>query len=193
MACISRLHKSVIRFGASGYIVTRPQLYNLLLRQIPRGRIYFGKKVLSMENGGNGVLIRCSDGYEADGDILVGADGAYSAVRQSLYEKLKKVNRLPPSDALPLPFSTVCLVAQTVPISPEEFPDLALGECQFRKYVNTKTMYSVRRIMKTVVVVYRSDCLRTYLLTHSSVASPHLVEYSYNCPEYHLLEFNSLP
>ncbi|KAH7056127.1 hypothetical protein BKA57DRAFT_531832 [Linnemannia elongata] len=129
-------------FGAGGYIVTRPQIYDLLLRQIPKGRIHLGKKVLSTENGGNGVLIRCSDGYEADGDILVGADGAYSAVRQSLYEKLKKVNRLPPSDALPLPYSTVCLVAQTVPISSEEFPDLALDESQFRQYINTKTMYS---------------------------------------------------
>ncbi|KAF9154192.1 hypothetical protein BG015_001649 [Linnemannia schmuckeri] len=129
-------------FGEGGYIVTRPQMYKLLVRQIPKGHIHMGKKVLSIENGGNGVLIRCSDGYEADGDILVGADGAYSAVRQGLYEKLKKANKLPPSDALPLPFKTVLLAAQTVPLTPDEFPDLALDECQFRKYIDTRQMYS---------------------------------------------------
>lgn len=126
-----------------------------------------GKKVLSTENGGNGVLIRCSDGYEADGDILVGADGAYSAVRQSLYEKLKKVNRLSPSDALPLPYSTVCLVAQTVPISSEEFPDLALDESQFRQYINTKTMYSVRRAMKAPCYCCAPPWLSSYVSNHS--------------------------
>ncbi|KAG0273713.1 hypothetical protein BGZ95_010487 [Linnemannia exigua] len=93
-------------FGAKGYIVTRPQLYDLLLRQIPKERIHLGKKVLTMDQGGNGVLIRFSDASEAEGDILVGADGAYSAVRQGLYAKLKKTNKLPLSDDLPLPFST---------------------------------------------------------------------------------------
>ncbi|KAG0287066.1 hypothetical protein BGZ97_007204, partial [Linnemannia gamsii] len=129
-------------FGAKGYIVPRPLIYDLLLRQIPKGRIHFGKKVLSIEQGGNGVLIRCSDGYEADGDILVGADGAYSAVRQGLYERLKRTARLPPTDALPLPFSTVCLVGQTRPLTAEEFPDIAKEKCQFRRTIGKKKMYS---------------------------------------------------
>ncbi|KAK5796888.1 hypothetical protein F5H01DRAFT_401385 [Linnemannia elongata] len=72
------------QYGANGYIVSRPQIYDLLLRQIPKERVHLGKKVLSMDQGGNGVLIRFSDKSEAEGDILVGADGAYSAVRQGL-------------------------------------------------------------------------------------------------------------
>ncbi|KAG0312636.1 hypothetical protein BGZ97_010996, partial [Linnemannia gamsii] len=130
------------QFGANGYIVPRPQLYDLLRRQIPKERIHLGKKVLTTDQGGNGVLVRFSDGTEAEGDILVGADGAYSAVRQGLYAKLKKAKKLPASDALPLPFSTVCLVAQTRPLSVEEFPDLALEECQFRNTIGTDKMYA---------------------------------------------------
>ncbi|KAK5796906.1 hypothetical protein F5H01DRAFT_418834 [Linnemannia elongata] len=129
-------------YGANGYIVSRPQIYDLLLRQIPKERVHLGKKVLSMDQGGNGVLIRFSDKSEAEGDILVGADGAYSAVRQGLYEKLKKTNKLPASDALPLPFSTVRLVGQTRPLSPEEFPDLAIKNSQFRNFIATDKMYT---------------------------------------------------
>lgn len=96
-----------------------------------------------MDQDSNGVLIRFSDRSEAEGDILVGADGAYSVVRQGLYEKLKKTNELPALDALPLPFSTVCLVGQTRPMSAEEFPDLAMDKSQFRNFIATDKIYSV--------------------------------------------------
>ncbi|KAF9537001.1 hypothetical protein EC957_009053 [Mortierella hygrophila] len=129
-------------YGANGYIVPRPQIYDLILRQIPEERVHLGKKVLSMEQGGNGVLIRFSDSSEAEGDILVGADGAYSAVRQGMYEKLKKTNKLPASDALPLPFSTVRLVGQTHPLSAEEFPDLTIDKSQYRNFIATDKMYT---------------------------------------------------
>ncbi|KAG0053744.1 hypothetical protein BGZ90_006149, partial [Linnemannia elongata] len=129
-------------FGASGYIVARPQLYDLLLRQIPSERVHMNKKVLTMEQGGNGVLLRFSDGTEAEGDILVGADGAYSAVRQNLYAKLKKENKLPATDSLPLPFSTVCIVGQTRPLTPEQFPDLGREEAVFSRVMGADKMYS---------------------------------------------------
>ncbi|KAG0204211.1 hypothetical protein BGX33_008653 [Mortierella sp. NVP41] len=129
-------------FGAGGYIIARPKLYQIFLDQIPKDRIHFGMKALSMENGGNGVLVRFSNGTEAEGDILVGADGAYSAVRQGLYAKMLKANRLPASDALPLPFNTVCLVGQTKPLDASQFPEIALPECQFRKTLGDNRPYS---------------------------------------------------
>lgn len=132
-------------FGAEGYIVARPKFYDILRRQVPQERLHMGKKVLSMDQGGNGVLLRFSDGTEAEGDILVGADGAYSAVRQGLYEKLKKEKRLPPGDGTPLPFSTVCLVGQTRPLTAEEFPDIELPDCQFRTTVGTNRPFAVSR------------------------------------------------
>ncbi|KAF9086013.1 hypothetical protein BGX23_009216 [Mortierella sp. AD031] len=59
-----------------------------------------------------------------EGDILVGADGAYSNVRQGLYERLKKEGRLPLTDQEELSFHCTCLVGQTVPLGLEKFPQL---------------------------------------------------------------------
>ncbi|KAK3816974.1 MAG: hypothetical protein JOS17DRAFT_758750 [Linnemannia elongata] len=129
-------------FGADGFIVGRPILYDLMLRQVPTDRIHMNKKVLSTKQGGNGVILRCSDGTEYEGDILVGADGAYSAVRQNLYAELKKAERLPADDALPLPFSTVCLVGQTRSLTAEEFPDIAKESCQFINTLGGDRPYS---------------------------------------------------
>ncbi|KAG0283818.1 hypothetical protein BGZ96_011811 [Linnemannia gamsii] len=130
------------RYGSTIRIIPRPTLYDLLLRQVPKDRIHFGKKILSTQQGGNGVLVRCSDGTEYDGDILVGADGAYSAVRQNLYTQLKKDKKLPPADSEPLPFSTVCLVGQTRPLTIEEFPHLAREKSQFVRVLGTDKPYA---------------------------------------------------
>ncbi|KAG0017278.1 hypothetical protein BGZ81_010807, partial [Podila clonocystis] len=112
--------------GAGDYIVSRPDLYNVLLNQIPKERIHLGKKVLSSLQNENGVMIRCADDstHHIHGDILVGADGAYSAVRQLLYKDLLEKKLLPAGDNVPLPYSCVCLVGQTKVLDPEEFPDL---------------------------------------------------------------------
>jgi 2-polyprenyl-6-methoxyphenol hydroxylase-like FAD-dependent oxidoreductase len=123
-----------------------------------------------MDQGGNGVLIRFSDGTEAEGDILVGADGAYSAVRQGLYAKLKKTKKLPMSDELPLPFSTVCLVAQTRPLTPEEFPEISLDKCQFRNTIGTNKMYTVCPIQEGMVSFFtrsiKAPTLTLFLYPH---------------------------
>jgi 2-polyprenyl-6-methoxyphenol hydroxylase-like FAD-dependent oxidoreductase len=119
-------------------------LYDILLAQVPKERFHMNKKMLSMENGGNGVLVRFSDGTTEEGDILVGADGAYSAVRQNLYARLKKLNKLPKSDSLPLPYSTTCLVGQTRPLDPEDFPNLKEKMCQFIRILGDHKPYTVR-------------------------------------------------
>ncbi|KAF9334552.1 hypothetical protein BG006_001968 [Podila minutissima] len=128
--------------GGQEYIVARPDVYDLLLRQIPKEKILLGKKVLSSIQSENGVLIRCSDGTTYEGDILVGADGAYSAVRQQLYKDLKKEGKLPRSDDMALPFSSVCLVGQTEVLDPEEFPDLKHEYSQFMAIQGRQEMYS---------------------------------------------------
>ncbi|KAG0019607.1 hypothetical protein BGZ81_009672 [Podila clonocystis] len=97
---------------------------------------------MSFEQNNEGVMIRCSDNTTYHGDILVGADGAYSGVRQHLFKTLKKKQKLLASDDVPLPFSTVCLVGQTEELDPEEFPDLKKEEAQFLCVFGPSSMYS---------------------------------------------------
>ncbi|KAF9428634.1 hypothetical protein BGZ94_001657 [Podila epigama] len=118
--------------GAIEYIVARPDLYALLLRHVPQENIHMSTKIESYEeNEDEGVVVRCSDGKVYQGDILIGADGAYSAVRQQMYKNLKEKGTLPPSDDMPLPFNCVCLVGQTEVLDPEEFPGMKLEHSQF--------------------------------------------------------------
>ncbi|OAQ33088.1 FAD/NAD(P)-binding domain-containing protein [Linnemannia elongata AG-77] len=102
--------------GYCNYIVGRPALYNLLLRQIPPHKVLFNKRVLKIADTEEGVHISTTDKSTYEGDILVGADGAYSAVRQRMYETLKAAGTLPKSDQEDLPFKSTCLVGQTKPI-----------------------------------------------------------------------------
>lgn len=137
-------------------------MHDLLTRQIPKERIHYGAKVATTESNDNGVLIRFTDGSEVKGDILVGADGAYSAVRKGLYAKLKDEGKLPPSDDLPLPFTTVCVLAQTRPLTLEEFPDVAQEESQFRNFIATDKMYTVRGM--DVVTLHDINCNLLFLM-----------------------------
>lgn len=124
-------------------VMSRHDLHSLLLRQIPEENIHLGKKILWFTQDEDGVTIRTSDKKFYYGDILVGADGAYSAVRQSLYKALKAKGTLPAVDDVPLPFDCVCLVGQTKPMDPEEFPSLKLPDTQFNFIVGDRE-YSVR-------------------------------------------------
>ncbi|KAG0336806.1 hypothetical protein BG000_006129 [Podila horticola] len=126
--------------GYEDYIISRPDLYDLLFNSIPRERIVLGKRVLSFIQNDDGVLVRCSDNSTYHGEILVGADGAYSAVRQQLYKELKTSHKLPKSDNVTLPFSCVCLVGQTVKLDPEEFPEMMEETSQMRTILGVSTM-----------------------------------------------------
>ena len=125
-------------------IIPRPDLYDLLLRQIPKENIHFGKTVYNFDQDKKSVLVRCADATKLYCDILIGADGAYSRVRKTLYRSLEGNNVLPASDNAPLPFKAVCLTGETGPLDPEEFPDLKDELCKDYSIVGTKNMYTVR-------------------------------------------------
>ncbi|KAG9071511.1 hypothetical protein KI688_005723 [Linnemannia hyalina] len=68
--------------GHPQYIIARPVLYDLLLRQIPAHKILLKKRILTISEDNDRVTIYAYDNTAYQGDILVGADGAYSVVRQ---------------------------------------------------------------------------------------------------------------
>ncbi|KAF9097754.1 hypothetical protein BGX23_008015 [Mortierella sp. AD031] len=95
--------------GSTGFMVERHRFYDLLIHQIPKERLHMGKKIINTIEMAKGIRIEFADRTIAEGDILVGADGAYSTVRQNLYSRLREEKRLLASDDVPLPYSSVAL------------------------------------------------------------------------------------
>ncbi|KAF9150009.1 hypothetical protein BG015_008180 [Linnemannia schmuckeri] len=130
--------------GYKGYIPARPRLYELLLKQIPAHKIHFGKRILTIikNKDDDNVHIQTADGTKYQGDILVGADGAYSAIRQRLYERLRAQSILSKSDEEDMPFSCTCLVGQTNELDPKQFQHLNNTENAFITTLGTDKPYS---------------------------------------------------
>ncbi|KAF9282927.1 hypothetical protein BGZ68_005656 [Mortierella alpina] len=113
------------RYGYNGILITRPAFYDILLSRVPSHRINWGKRILGFEQNQYGVMIRVADNTTHHADILIGADGAYSAVRQTLYKSmLKKGLTVPKSDLAPLHFNSNCVIGVTDVLSEEDFPVL---------------------------------------------------------------------
>lgn len=106
-------------------------------------RIQWGCYVLETVSGDLGVQCRCASGYVVQGDILVGADGAYSAVRQNLYRTLKEKSLLPKSDMESLKFSQNAMIGLTDPMDLTKYPDAGkeFGECHI--VVGKESPYTV--------------------------------------------------
>lgn len=83
---------SIERFGAPYWFVHRGDMHRALLDAV-RGyanvRIHTGQRCTGFEQDGAGVRLELSDGRSATGDVLIGADGVHSMVRQKLWEAAK--------------------------------------------------------------------------------------------------------
>ncbi|KAF9136765.1 hypothetical protein BG015_003027 [Linnemannia schmuckeri] len=129
-------HRPIEEFTGYGqYIIDRPTYYSIMLKQVPAHKIHFGKRVLDITEKDDKVTLHLANGETHEGDIVVGADGAYSSVRERMYEKLKAKGTLPKEDQEELPFSYICLVGQTEILDPEEFPIIKEPTCKFRGFL----------------------------------------------------------
>ncbi|KAF9925335.1 hypothetical protein FBU30_004925 [Linnemannia zychae] len=128
--------------GYSQYLVARPNLYELMLKQIPPHKIHFNKRVLNITEEEDRAVIHTSDNNMYVGDIVVGADGAYSAVRQRMYDRMKAKGALPKNDQVDLPFSCTCLVGQTRVLDPEKYPIVKEPLCVFPTVLGQNKPYS---------------------------------------------------
>ncbi|KAI8603109.1 hypothetical protein EDD21DRAFT_48992 [Dissophora ornata] len=115
-----------------GMVLSRPDLHEILLSHVPSEKILTGKRIVSTTQDDFGVSCHCGDMSIYHGDILIGADGAYSAVRQSLYKDLRSHGNLPRQDFSPIKLDQLVVVGITEPLSPVEYPLLKEDVCQFR-------------------------------------------------------------
>ncbi|KAF9584215.1 hypothetical protein BGW38_007208 [Lunasporangiospora selenospora] len=112
------------KIGYDYLVFSRPELYSLFLSRIPPEKIRMGKKILNVVDTPDAVNVHCSDGSSYSGDILVGADGAYSSVRQRLYQDLAAKGQLPAEDDKELNKAYITMVGTTEELDPEKFPAL---------------------------------------------------------------------
>ncbi|KAF9132371.1 hypothetical protein BG015_003725 [Linnemannia schmuckeri] len=128
--------------GYANRIIPRTALYSILLDKVPQDRIHKGKKMVSLYQDDARVIIYFADGSHYEGDILVGADGAYSAVRHCLYESVDRNGRLSQSDAEDLPYSCICLVGHSSSLDPVKFPSLRDEFCHYNDTHSIDIPYS---------------------------------------------------
>ncbi|KAG0054780.1 hypothetical protein BGZ83_010456 [Gryganskiella cystojenkinii] len=133
---------AVESIGYSHMIFSRQRLYQLLHSKVPSERIHFNKKIISTEQTDDGVLIQCEDGSVYHGDILVGADGAYSSVRESIYRSLKEDDLLPASDSQMMSKGYVCLVGTTDSLDPNICPLVHSDRANYHQIIYDGTPYS---------------------------------------------------
>ncbi|KAF9941869.1 hypothetical protein BGZ75_008098 [Mortierella antarctica] len=153
------------RYGHYDQCIPRPDLYNILLARIPKNRLHLGKRFVNFQHinlsnphlsttsslsgssyslGGpefEKIKARCSDGTFYHADILVGADGASSAVRQTLYRQLKEEGTLPKPDQEDQQYKQVALVGVTNALSPIKYPDLKHEFSHFKIILNRNSPY----------------------------------------------------
>jgi FAD-dependent urate hydroxylase len=75
------LDAMVNRLGGSVRMVPRRILLERLLKGFPADRIHCDSRAVRVMNDGDGVRVDFEDGTSADGDVLIGADGLHSVVR----------------------------------------------------------------------------------------------------------------
>jgi salicylate hydroxylase len=84
---ISRTRRGDFRekFGAPNLSVHRADLLGVLAGALKTTDVRTGARAVSVEGHANNAVARFADGSEIEADILVGADGIHSVVRNSLF------------------------------------------------------------------------------------------------------------
>jgi 2-polyprenyl-6-methoxyphenol hydroxylase-like FAD-dependent oxidoreductase len=74
--------------GEPTVAIHRADLHEILLSALPAGTVRQGAKCIGFEQEAEGVRVRFAGGHTDRADLVVGADGIHSAVRQQLFPKV---------------------------------------------------------------------------------------------------------
>ncbi|CAM5481557.1 FAD-dependent monooxygenase [Eoetvoesiella caeni] len=72
------------RFGASYLTVRRGDFHGMMLGTLQAGTTHFGKKLVDLKDTGEAVILKFEDGTAEEADIVIGADGINSKIREKL-------------------------------------------------------------------------------------------------------------
>ncbi|HEY0320848.1 MAG TPA: FAD-dependent monooxygenase [Pyrinomonadaceae bacterium] len=88
---LSRTHTGELeqRFGEPTVAIHRADLHEILLGALPPGTVRLNAKCIRFEEDEAGVSVHFSDGQMDRGQLLVGADGIHSVVREQLFPEVK--------------------------------------------------------------------------------------------------------
>lgn len=79
----------IARFAFPQLVTSWDCLQARLRARVPDSRYHLGHMLQSFTTDGGGVQLRFTNGREAEGDLLVGADGFRSTVRQALFPQVQ--------------------------------------------------------------------------------------------------------
>ncbi|KAG0248829.1 hypothetical protein BG011_009869 [Mortierella polycephala] len=110
--------------GYSRFLLRRSDLLRTLLNRTPPEKIHLGKRLLSYVQNNEGVKARFNNNTTYLGDILIGADGGHSAVRQLMYKELEARDKLPEADKQKSTKGFSNIVGATSTLDTDRFPGI---------------------------------------------------------------------
>jgi 2-polyprenyl-6-methoxyphenol hydroxylase-like FAD-dependent oxidoreductase len=89
LICLDRSGKTVLKEPTLRTMSAWSRLYGALLDRLPTEKYCLGMQFARAEQNPNGITAIFSDGTRVDGDLLVGADGLHSSVRDQFLPRLQ--------------------------------------------------------------------------------------------------------
>ena len=80
-------------YGAPYLCMHRADLHEALASVVPPGSIQLGRKLVGLAQAAGTVTLRFADGTDASADLVIGADGVHSTVRDIILGPERPVNR----------------------------------------------------------------------------------------------------
>jgi salicylate hydroxylase len=73
------------RYGEHTYTAHRADLLRVIRSRVPADSVRLGHKLTGFDTGGGELTLRFAGGHSAAADVLIGADGIHSTVRDALF------------------------------------------------------------------------------------------------------------